>query len=464
MPKWTLWYGTAVCRACRSGGLIPLTFQLQRLEILNLKSRRLHDSTISSQHHPAAPPKCLPQPPVATALSAALFRLHLTQTPTHTRRAPSHLFQQPQTLPYGTHRPPNSLSDQLTTLQLLAARLDTVADTPSAQQPLLAQILSVTTRSLQIMQHDCAPLAACHANDGRPNNFLHLCDEPLTLATRARLLAAASMSAAGELFDDESLPVGRRIVACLAAVAASCRRFCELLFAAPTDHSPIDRLTKMFQLIGVSTKWRQYLGLVEATAELLLALGQHYKAAWCRPLQQLLHALLVCRPTGRALGRIAAMLRTLSAGDCDFLCGICLHSGDFALLSEEPRRVQFSPTSCSVQLLAVWLQAEFEPFAERLAAGRLQLLADVTLDALRLLQNGVDRPLEWMVRQPAAADEAGGARGREESGAEELCLCYAQLVCAGVVLMHLCVQEWIRRPRKFGECENGFINSIQILR
>lgn len=381
------------------------------------------------------------------------------------RRAPSHLFQQPQTLPYGTHRPPNSLSDQLTTLQLLAARLDTAVASPSAQQTLLAQILSVTTRSLRIMQLDCAPLVACHANDGRPDNFLHMCDDPLTLATRSRLLAAASMSAAGELFDDESLPVGRRIVACLAAIAARCRRFCELMFASPTsaadqtDNSPVDRLTKMFQLIGVSTKWRQYLGLIEATAELLLALGQHYKDVWCRPLQQLLHALLVCRPSGRALGRIAAMLRTLSAADCDFLPGICRHSSDFALLSEDPRRVQFSPTSCTVQLLAVWLQAEFEPFAESVAAGRLRLLADVTLDTLRLVQNGVDRPLEWMVRQPTtAADEAGGAR-REESGAEDMCLCYAQLVCAGVVLMHLCVQEWIRRPRKFGECGMGLESS-----
>lgn len=299
------------------------------------------------------------------------------------------------------------------------------------------------------MQLDCDRLVASHthATDGRPNNFVHLCDDGPAMATRSRLLAAASMSAVGELFDDESLPVGRRIVTCLAAVAHQSPLFCGLLFSSSDPETPVQRLTKMLRQIGVSTQWRQYGGLVEATADLLLACAQHYRAPdWRRPLQQLLHAVLLCRPSGRALGHIAGMLRTLSQGNGDFLSDICTQSGEDVLLLKEPRYVQFGVTSCSMQLLAVWLQAEFEPFAERWTARQMRLLAELTLDVLRLLQNGADLPCEWMVRPPAQ-DGGGGGGGRRE----KMCRCYAQLVCAGVVLVHLCVQEWIRRPKDFGE-------------
>lgn len=470
--------------------------------MLNLKSRRpLHDHSTTSAALSTTNTAFANRPAIRPTLNdtqqASLFRLHLTEVASNRYQSTAtslQLFQlttidsnQPNT---GTrlhkrHRPPNSLAQQLTRLQLLTASLTAIRSQRSSVQSnddqLHRNIISVIMRSFELMANDCVALSTRRSTttttdsttiaSSRSDHIVHSTDDPQLRTIRRRLLDAESMGVAAELYDDESLRYGRRIVACVAAMVAMSWPLCELLFVAnANDHSrnPADdnesasaicRLARIYRQIGMSARWQQYAGLVEAGTDLLAAVAAHSRLArrLSADLHLLLDSLLLCRPTGRALGRCVAVVRRLSEpdGDADFVAALCQHSGEFALVFDAPRRVQFGAASCPMQMLAVLMQIEW-PRCNSVADGaddEVRLLADMTMDALRLAKNGVDRPVGWMVRMPAT--KTNGDAPVVQDDADDLCVCYAQLVCACVVLMHTCVKLWIERPKQFGEWEFG---------
>lgn len=168
-----------------------------------------------------------------------------------------------------------------------------------------------------------------------------------------------------------------------------------------------------------------------------------------QPIEGVLRALIFSRPNSRALSYISNCLRSLSQhySASQFLDTICHRSSEFVSIKESIQRVQYSAKSCPLQMYAVLLQTEFTQFRP-LSAAHLSVLTTVTQDTLLLLDHCFQKPVTWIFRRKATKDN---------SAKKDPCLCYAELVCACIVLVHLSLRQWVHDPK----CIGKIVSTIQ---
>lgn len=147
-------------------------------------------------------------------------------------------------------------------------------------------------------------------------------------------------------------------------------------------------------------------------------------------LNDLLHAIVFCRPTGRSLLHIARFLYTMSThhATSTFMQNICKRDSQTIIFKKQ--KIVFEWKTCTLQMYGVCLQTEFLGF-EPVAPEHFELLADLTELTILLLQNCAKIPVHWMLRQNLSRP----------------CSCYGHLVCASIVLLHKCFVNWTERPK-----------------
>lgn len=149
-------------------------------------------------------------------------------------------------------------------------------------------------------------------------------------------------------------------------------------------------------------------------------------------LYNLQHAAVFCRPTGRSLLHIARFLYEMSTHHTTstFLQNVCKRTEQKIILNKNSQKIIFSWNICTLQMYGVCLQTEFHGF-QPVERKHFKLLADLTEFTILLLQNCAKIPVDWMLRQ----------------NSKRPCLCYGHLVCASIVLLHRCFENWTNQPQ-----------------
>lgn len=149
-------------------------------------------------------------------------------------------------------------------------------------------------------------------------------------------------------------------------------------------------------------------------------------------LYNLQHAIVFCRPTGRSLLHISRFLHTMSMhyATSKFMQNVCKRSKPIIILNKNYQKIIFGWKTCTLQMYGVWLQTEFLGF-QPVEPEHFKILAELCELTILFLQNCAKIPVHWMLRQNSLRP----------------CSCYIHLVCASIVLLHRCFQNWTDQPQ-----------------
>lgn len=181
---------------------------------------------------------------------------------------------------------------------------------------------------------------------------------------------------------------------------------------------------------------------MEVIATMLHVLDHHGNIASQDVFHRLFHSVTFCHPNSRILEILSTYLLRQSrlVDRIDFLNLLCCKSNYCVSIKKMYNKIQYTAETCTMQMFAALIQTEYGQYVAIEDPHELHLLCQTTTNILLFLRNCWLTPVHWVLKQ------------QKQQNTEFICDCYVNLVCASVVLLHLCLKQWIDFPMSLGTC------------
>lgn len=166
-------------------------------------------------------------------------------------------------------------------------------------------------------------------------------------------------------------------------------------------------------------------------------------------MRTLFKSIVYCEPELQSLCHLSEFLVIISSGDRMECCNnLCCHETGNVTNYHRYGISRFSYDTCPLQMYACLLQIAIQPTTGRVSASEQRSLIVVSKRLMLFLRQCFERPVEWLFRKstPSGAGNIGGT-------AEHLriSLCYCYMVTCTIVLLHMCIKEWIEDHSRIGK-------------
>lgn len=196
---------------------------------------------------------------------------------------------------------------------------------------------------------------------------------------------------------------------------------------------------------------QSHRGLIESSSILLVALSQNYTPSPTGDpiIRNLFKSIVYCEPNVQSLCHLSEFLVIISSGNRMECCNnLCCHETNNVTSYNRYGINRFSYDTCPLQIFACLLQIAIQPTTGKISASEQQTLIVVSKRLMLFLRQCFERPVEWLFRKgtQSGATSIGGTTEHLR-----ISLCYCYMVTCTIVLLHMCIKEWIEDHSRIGK-------------
>lgn len=190
-------------------------------------------------------------------------------------------------------------------------------------------------------------------------------------------------------------------------------------------------------------------GLIESASILLVALSRNYAPSPSGDLliRNLFRSIVFCEPDLKTLHHLSEFLVLISRDRTIECCNnLCQNETDNVFGYPRYNINRFSSETCPLQIFACLLQIAFNAYTsnqpEANQINTRNLLTTITIRLMTFLRNCVQRPVDWLFRHNVPDSVSNNVR---------VSYCYCYMVACTIVLLHMCIKEWVEDHSRIGK-------------